>query len=178
MSDLDTTDGNNWTVAVFKCPRKNWTETLSKIFSELDKNEQVLIPHYTLRSFEKSTDSFTISLRILRKQESEENIKSHIKKCLKDYSYEIDPKAESYFFNFHQWIAHGSKSEKWTREQCKVLNKLSRFALKIINSDTTLEDRLSWTHLFSNMIAIFDYEKSVYSLETYPNILPLKYHHS
>jgi len=26
-----------------------------------------------------------------------------------------------------------------------------------------MEDRLEWTHLFSNMIAIFDYEKSYHS---------------
>jgi len=95
MAVPDTTDGSNWTVAVFRCPRKNWTEILSSFFSELDKQKLSLIPHYTIRSFEPSINSFIISFRILRKQENEGAVKSLIQKLIKGYDHEIDPKAGS-----------------------------------------------------------------------------------
>lgn len=128
MTGVDTTDGNNWTVAVFKCQRKNWTETLSSFFSELDKQEQSLIPHFTIRGFEPSTNSLTISLRIFRKQDHEAAIKSLIQKLLMNNTYEIDPKNSSLFSkNDHAWTSHGERNEHWTMERCKILSKLSRF---------------------------------------------------
>lgn len=173
----NTKEGNNWTVVAFKCPKKNWTETLSSLFSELDKQKEPLIPHYTIRSCEPITDSLIISFRILRKQEDEEKIKSLIQNVMKGYSYEIDPKKGSQFYNFHRWINHGNVKEHWTEERCQILSKLSRFALEIINSKTNLEDRIEWAHLFSNMIDVFDWEKIIRSSETYPNFYPpIVYH--
>ena len=174
----DTTEGSNWTVAVFRCPRKNWTEVLSSFFSELDKQKASFLPHYTIRSFEPKADYFMISFRILRKQEDEKAIKSLIEEFMKGYAYEIDPSTESFFSVFHKWIRHGERGAHWTEERCQILSKTSRFALEVINSNTSMEDRLEWTHVFSNMIAIFDYEKSYHSPETYPSIRLLKYHHS
>lgn len=178
MAVPDTTDGSNWTVAVFRCPRKNWTEILSSFFSELDKQKLSLIPHYTIRSFDQSTDSFIISFRILRKQENEGAIKSLIQKLIRGYDHEIDPKGGTLFSNFHAWICHGERRAHWTKERCQILSKISRFALEIINSNTSIEDKLEQAHLFSNMIAVFDYEKSYHSPETYPNIRLLRYHQS
>ena len=86
------TEGDNWTVVVFKCSRKNWTITLCNLFSELDKQKESLIPHYTIRSFDQKSNSLIVSFRILRNKEDEELIKSLIEKFMKGYSYSIDPK--------------------------------------------------------------------------------------
>ncbi len=94
-------EGNNWTVVVFKCPKKNWTEILNSFLSEVDKQKESLIPHYTIRNFEQTTDSLIISFRILRKQEDEEAVKSLIEKFMKGYAYEIDPKKESFLTRLH-----------------------------------------------------------------------------
>jgi len=169
MAVPDPTDGSNWTVVVFRCPRKNWTEILSNFFSELDKQKLSLIPHYTIRSFEPSTNSFIISFRILRKQEHEGSIKSLIEKFMKGYDHEIDPKAGTPFSSSHMWIRHEGRAEKWTKDRCQILSKISRFVLKIIKSDTSRDDKEDWTHLFSNMIAVFDLFKIYQSPETILN---------
>ena len=52
-----TEEGSNWTVVVFRCPRKNWTEVLRDLYSELDKQRLSLMPHYTIRFFDASTNS-------------------------------------------------------------------------------------------------------------------------
>ena len=164
-----TEEGNNWTVAVFRCPRKNWTETLRDLYSELDKQKLSLTPHYTIRKYERQSDSFIISFRILRRQKHEEAIKSLIEKFMNGYAYEIgDPKAETSFPDCHQWIRHGAKDAKWNKEKCEVLSKLSRLALEIIHSDTIMEERYEWLHLFANMTAIFQIEERVWTAETYP----------
>ena len=95
---------------------------------------------------------------------------------MKGYSYEIDPKEGSFFYIFHSWIIHGNITEHWTEERCQILSKLSRFVLEIVNSNTDLEDRIEWAHLFSNMIEVFDWEKIVTSSETYPDRCYMKYH--
>lgn len=163
-----TEEGSNWTVVVFKCPRKNWTETLRSLYSELDKQNQPLIPHYEIRFFEQRTDSFFITFRILRKREDERVVKSLIEKFMKGRDYEIDPKTGSQFSSYHAWIQHGDRSAKWTEEKCKILSRISRFALEIINSDTTWKDRYEWLHLFANMAAIFQIEEVAWTAETYP----------
>lgn len=169
MAVPDPTDGSNWTVAVFRCPRKNWTEILSSFFSELDKQKLSLIPHYTIRSFEPPTDSLIISFRILRKQENEGAVKSLMQKLIKGYDHEVDPKAGSFFSNFHKWIRHGERAEKWTKERCQIASKISRFVLEIIKSDTSRDDKEEWTHLFSNMAGVFDLIKIYHSPETILN---------
>jgi len=165
----NTTEGSNWTVAVFSCPRKNWIEVLSSFFSELDKQKSSFIPHYTIRSFEPSTDSFIVSFRILRKQENEGAIKSLIQKLVKGYDHEVDPKAGTAFSNFHMWIRHGGRDSKWTMERCRILSKISRFVLEIIKSDTSRDDKEAWTHLFSNMAGVFELFKIYHSPETILN---------
>lgn len=169
MAVPDATDGSNWTVVVFRCPRKNWIEVLSSFFSELDKQNFSLIPHYTIRSYELSTDSFIVSFRILRKQEHEGSIKSLIEKFMKGYDHAIDPKAGTLFSTFHTWIRHGERGSRWTKERCQILNKISRFVLEIIKSDTNREDKEEWTHLFSNMAGVFDLFKIYHSPETILN---------
>jgi len=166
---LSTEEGSNWTVVVFRCPRKNWTETLRSFFSKLDKQRLSLNPHYTIRSFESSTDSFIISFRILRKQEHEEPVKSLIEKLSKNYDHETDPKAGTTFSNYHMWIRHGEKDPRWTPERCHTLSKISRFVLEIMKSDTIRDDKEEWTHLFSNMAGVFDLFKIYQSPETILN---------
>jgi hypothetical protein len=166
---LSTAEGSNWTVVVFRCPRKNWTETLKSFFSELDKQRLSLNPHYTIRSFEPSTNSFIISFRTLRRQEHEESVKSLIEKFLKNYEHEIDPKAGTPFSNCHMWIRHGEKDSRWTPERCHILSRISRFVLEIIKSDTSRDDKEEWTHLFSNMAGVFDLFKIYQSPETILN---------
>jgi hypothetical protein len=164
----NTEEGTNWTVVVFRCPRKNWTETLRSFFSELDKQRLSMNPHYTMRSFEPSTDSLIISFRVLRKQEHEESVKSLIEKLLENYEHETDPKAGTTFSSFHTWIRHGEKDPKWTPERCHTLSKLSRFVLEIINSNTTFEQRREWLHLFANMSVIFQIKEELWTPETCP----------
>jgi len=166
-NDFPTTeDGNNWTTVVFRCPKKKWTETLKSFYSELDKQKLSLIPHYTIRSFDQETDSLMICFNILRKQQHEGEIRTLIEKLMNGYDHEIDPRHGTFFYNFHKWIHHGDRSEKWTTERCQILSKISRFVLEIVKSDTSREDKEEWTHLFSNMAAVFEKLKVYTSPET------------
>jgi hypothetical protein len=168
----NTEEGSNWTVVVFRCPRRNWTETLRNLCSELDNQGLSLMPHYTIRAFDPLTDSFMISFRILRQKIHEVAITSLLEKILKNYEHEIDPKGSSPFSQFHAW----GSTVGWTKDRCEILSKMSRFALESIKANTSMEVRLDWAHLFSNMIAIFDYEKRYRSPEIFPEIYLLKYH--
>lgn len=170
----NTEEGSNWTVVVFRCPRKNWTETLRNLYSELDKQGLSLMPHYTIRAFDPLTDSFMVSFRILRKREDEAAIASLLEKFLKEYQHEIDPKGSSRLSQYHEWRG----TIGWTKERCEILSKMSRFALESIKANTSMEVRLDWSHLFSNMIAVFDYEKRYQSPEIFPEIYLSKYHQS
>ena len=88
--------------------------------------------------------------------------------------YEIDPKGETPFAKYHMWRGLSG----WTKERCEILSKMSRFALESIKANTSMEVRLDWSHLFSNMIAVFDYEKRYQSPEIFPEIYLSKYHQS
>jgi hypothetical protein len=165
----ETEEGSSWTVAVFACPRQNWTETLRDLYSLLDKQGLSLIPHYTIRAFNRQNDSLLISFRVLRKQENEGAIKSLLEEFMKIYPHEIDPEAGSSFSNAHAWIRHGAKDPKRSLENCQTLSKLSRFVLEIFKSDTTRDDKEEWTHLFSNMTAMFDIFRIYQSPETILN---------
>lgn len=156
------------------CPRRNWTEILSNLFSELDKQKLALVPHYMLKGFDPSTDSLFVSFRIFRKQEHEKPIKDLVEKLLKDQKHEFDPKEPSPLAQCHDWRG----TVGWTREKCEIMSKISRLALEIINVNTSKKDRLEGAHDFSNMIAIFDWEKSFHCPETFPSICTLKYHQS
>jgi hypothetical protein len=160
-----TEEDSNWTVAVFRCPRRNWTETLSNLFSELDKQKLALMPHYTLRAFDPLTNSLIVSFRILRKQEHEKPIKDLVEKLLKDHEHEFDPRGQTRFAQYHAW----GSLVGWTREKCEILSKMSRLVLDIIRSDTSRDDKEQWTHLFSNMAVVFDLLKIYQSPETILN---------
>jgi hypothetical protein len=80
---------------VFKCPRRNWIETLRDFVSDLDNEALSFAPHYTIRAFDASTNSFSISLRILRRKEKEESVKSLIEKLMRNCEHETDPQAGS-----------------------------------------------------------------------------------
>jgi hypothetical protein len=136
---------------------------------QFDKLEFSFVPHYTIRSFESSTDSFIISFRILREQENGEVITSLIRELIKRYDHEIDPKTGTMFSNFHMWIRHGQENSKWTKERCQILSMISRFVLEIIKSDTRRDDKEEWTHLFSNMAGVFELFKIYHSPETILN---------
>ena len=169
----NTEEAGNWTVVVFKCPRKNWTETPNKLFSRLDEQKLALMPNYTLRRYEESSDSFFVSFRILREQRHEKAIRDLVDSCLEDLEHEFDPQEPSPFAQYHEWRS----TVGWTRERCEILSKISRFTLDITRSDTSLERRLDWTHLFSNMTAIFDIERSYHNPEVvFPKICWVKYH--
>ena len=92
-----------------------------------------------------------------------------MQKLIKGYDHEVDPKAGSFFSNFHKWIRHGERAEKWTKERCQIASKISRFVLEIIKSDTSRDDKEEWTHLFSNMAGVFDLIKIYHSPETILN---------
>ncbi len=171
----ETTEGSNWTVAVFRCPRKNWSEILSSFFSELGKLETPLIPHYKIVWYDQLTDSMTVSFRVLRKQEHEEPIKAQIDRFLKGYDHSIDPKEAEQLSIYHHWMTHGSTNAKWTRERCQILSKISKFVLEIIKSDTSRDDKEEWTHMFSNMAAVFEIFKIYSSPETILNPDTIQY---
>ena len=162
---LSTEEGSNWTVVVFRCPRKNWTETLRNLYSELDKQGLSLMPHYTIRFFDASTDSLIMSFRILRQKEDEAAITSLLEKFLKDYEHEIDPRGSSPLSQYHEW----RDTVGWTKDRCEILSKISRFVLEIIRSDTSRSDKEEWTHLFSNMAGIVEVIKIYWSPETMLN---------
>lgn len=161
-----TKKGSNWTVVVFKCPRMNWVHILRDLFSRIEQHKECMIPHYTIRTFEGASDSLVISLRVLRRREDEKLVKSTMAELIKDYDYQIDPTEKDSFYDYHKWIERGATSRKWTSERCVILSKISKFALEIIDSDTTKEDREEWAHLFSNVMAMFDVLKVYWSPET------------
>jgi hypothetical protein len=170
-------EGSNWTVVVFKCPRKNWTDILRSLFSELDRQKLALMPHYRLSGFDPSTDSLFFSFRIFRKQEQEESIKVLVEKLLKDQEHEFDPKGTNRFAQYHAWVG----TVGWTKEKCEILSKMSRFVLEIIGSETSIDDKEQWTHLFTNMVGLEEVIRIYYSLETILNPNPsqlrvAKYH--
>jgi hypothetical protein len=72
----NTEEGANWTVVVFRCPRKNWIQVLRRLYFELDKQGKSFIPHYKLRWEKAQPDYWIVSFRILRRQEQEEEVKS------------------------------------------------------------------------------------------------------
>lgn len=168
-----TEKGNNWSVAVFRLPLKNWVNVIRELPSFLKSHKEFLIPHYTIRAYE--GNSIIISFRILRNQQDEELVKSTIMDFLKDYEYEIDPIQGNKFYQYHAWISKGQSSSLWTNERCIILNKLSKFVSEIIDSDTTKEERIQWGHLFSNMMTISDFIRIIRSPETSPNLEPLYY---
>ena len=170
-----TIEGNSWTEVVFKCPRMTWVQILRDLFSHLEPYKECLIPHYVIRAFEPTNNSMIIEFRVLRRQEDEELVKSRIKEFLKGYDYQIDPEEGDQFYPYHKWIKKRATEQHWTRERCEILSKISRFVLKIINSDTTIEDKLEWGHLFSNMMAIFEGIYVHRSPETYPKSVALRY---
>jgi hypothetical protein len=149
----NTQEGRNWTVAVFKAPEE-WVETLRRFFSLLKGHKECLIPHYTVRA--SPTGSIFISLRVLRRQQDEDFVKSKIAEFLRGYEYEIDPREGDRLFEYYAWIAKDKTVDQWTKERCVTLNKMSKFALEVIDSKTEEGERLRWGHLFSNMMAIFD----------------------
>jgi hypothetical protein len=163
-----TEKGDNWTVVVFRCQRQHWTDILSDLMSELDKQGLAFIPHYTLRGFEASTSSLIVSFRILRKEEHEKAVKDLIDKALKGYDYEIDPDKGSAFSEQHKWFRHGQVEPDWNKEKCQALSKISRVVLEIINSDTGFEQRYQWLHLFANMSVIFQIEERCSAPEIFP----------
>jgi len=165
----NTKKGNNWTEVIFKCPRENWVQILRDFFSHVETQRECLIPHYMIRRFEQASDSLFIELRVLRKQEHEEIVKSKVIESIKDHNFQIDPEEGDSFYPYHQWIKKGATSQKWTRERCLILSKTSKFVLEIINSNTTKEDKEEWTHLFSNMMTVFDILKIYHCPETVIN---------
>lgn len=158
----DTEMEDNWTVVVFRCLRQNWTETLKHLFLKLEKKKEPLIPHYTIRMFDKTTDSFIISFRILREPKHEQMIRTLIEEFLEHSEFEINPKGETIFAKYHMW----RNPRGWTKERCERLNKLSRLALEVIESNSSFSDKEEVTHLFSNMVGIFDKERIYFSPET------------
>jgi hypothetical protein len=158
-----TEEGDNWTVAVFNLPRRNWTKILKSLLAQFDKNEG-RIPHYKIMFFDAAHDSFKISFRVLRRQENEGLIKARISETLSEYQPLIDPPKHDQ----HHWIEKGQRREHWTLERCQVLNKLSRFVLEIIDSETVLDERYKWLHLFANMSAIFQIKEKFWTAETFP----------
>jgi len=160
-----TEAGDSWTEVVFKCPRNNWVQVLRGFFSHIELCKECLIPHYTIRSFEPASDLLIIEFKILRRQQDEKLVKSKVMEFLKGYDYEVDPEKGDRLFPFHFWIKKGTTSPRWTRERCLILSKISKFVLEIINSDTVKEDKEEWTHLFSNMMAMFEVLKIYYSPE-------------
>ena len=158
-----TEDGSNWRVALFDLPRKNWTEILKGLLSQFE-NREARIPHYKIMRYIRESDSVQISFRVLRLQEHESLIKTNMA-ALSEYKPQIDlPKKEQ-----HHWIEKGLRIEYWTLERCQILNKLSKFVLEIIRSETTRDDKEEWTHLFSNMAGVFDLLRIYESPETILN---------
>ena len=169
-----TKEGNNWTVVVFKCPRNTWIQMLRELFGFLEQCEECLLPHFTVRSYD--TDSLFISLRILRRGEHKNLVESKIGESnIREFEHKIDPPENHPFYPYHAWIKKNTRGEIWTRVRCEILNKLSKFVLDIIESDTTLEDKIRWNHLFSNMTSVFELLRFAHAPETQKRIVPLRY---
>jgi hypothetical protein len=115
----DTEQASNWTVTVIKCARKNWTNIIKNLYSNIDAQKLSLMPHYTIRAYEGETDSLFVSFRILRYKKNENAIVALLDNLLKSYEYEIDPKEGSAFLQHHAWTS----TVGWTNERCAILVK-------------------------------------------------------
>jgi hypothetical protein len=154
-----TENGNNWTNVVLRCPRAKWAEILRGFFKQIKSSKECLIPHYKVWIFEPSKDLLVIEIRVLRRDRDVKFVKSKIAELLKGYDFQVDPQK-------HTWLAKKGSSPKWTRERCLVLSMISRFVLEIIDSNTSEQDKEEWAHMFSNMMTMFEVEKTYKSPET------------
>ena len=169
-----TEEGNNWTVFVFKCPRYNWIQVLRELFTFLSQCKECLLPHFTIRDYDET--SLFISFRILRREEHKALVESKILESnIRRFEHKIDPPKDHSFYRYYAWIDKNTCCEDWTRERCEILSKLSEFVLDVIESNTTLEDRIAMNHLFSNMTSVFELLRFVQAPEEAKRVIPLNY---
>ena len=169
-----TEEGNNWTVVVFKCPRYTWVQVLRGFFTFLSRCKECLLPHFTVRDHD--ANSLFISFRILRRKEDKALVESKILESnIRRLEHKIDPPKGHPFFRYYAWIGQNTRCERWTKERCEILSKLSKFVLDTIKPNTTLENRIEWNHLFSNMTSVFELLRFVQAPEKAKSVIPLEY---
>jgi hypothetical protein len=163
-SQLDTRNGNNWTVIVFHCLQSRWTKILVSLFEELNQTSYVQIPHFTIRrNNPRHPNQLFISLRILRNHSFEKDLHNKITNLLKSFqipldNYRIDPQFNEQgdiFESRHCWIAKGSQNDYWNFKRCKILNDLSKIAKDVAKKEgDNKNSRLNFAHLAYNMLGI------------------------
>lgn len=151
-----TEEGNNWTVVVFECPTADWKKVLVDLFDFFKKEEEVRIPHFTIRDFDhKGFQILKVSFRVLGNEDVEGRLGAFMKR--RQLKFKINPEKDDPEFggDLHGWIFKGERSNRWDRRRCVVLNRLSKVILYMALGDLfDFDSRLEIAHLAVNMLAL------------------------
>lgn len=155
---LDTTLGENWTVAAYTVEPIRWMDVTAGLFNRLTRLEEARLPHYTVRAWHPQIFTIT-SFRVLRRPEDEPRIVAELDEFMEGNrvaSYKIDPPDDDVDFRgCHAWIRKGETDSRWTPGRCRVLNQLSALAVKAHEEDVFDPDsRFEWAHHAVNMLAV------------------------
>ena len=155
---LDTTLGDNWTVAAYTVEPDRWMEVTAGLFNRLKGLAEAKLPHYTVKAWHPHIFTIT-SLRVLRRPEDEPKVVSELTthmKALGVASHKIDPSDDDVDFRgCHDWIRKGETDAHWTRGRCRVLNQLSALAVEAYEEGVFDPDsRFEWAHLAVNAFAV------------------------
>ena len=154
--DLSETNSlENWfSFIVFSTPQ-TWSEDASNIFTNLNEQKIGMIPHYTMRGINDSV--VIINFRFLKKGEMNNQ---NLIDLLSKYSYSF---YKPEYIDYFPWIKSPNDVLSWSKEKSITLHEISKFVTNINHYDEI--QRLSWSHLFANMMCVQDIMKIVYTSE-------------
>lgn len=155
---LDTTLGENWTVAAYTVEPIRWMDVTAGLFNRLTRLEEARLPHYAVRAWHPQIFTIT-SFRVLRRPEDEAKILNELDEFMEGNgvaSYKIDPPDDDVDFRgCHAWIRKGETDGRWTPGRCRVLNQMSALAVKASEEGVFDPDsRFEWAHLAVNMLGV------------------------
>lgn len=155
---LDTTLGDNWTVAAYTVEPDRWMEVTARLFNRFTSLEEASLPHYTVRAWHPQIFTIT-SFRVLRRPEDEPKMVTELDEFMKSMrvaSYKIDPPDDDVDFRgCHAWIRKGEEDSRWTPGRCRVLNQMSALAVKASEEGVFDPDsRFEWAHMAVNMFGV------------------------
>jgi hypothetical protein len=155
---LETTVGENWTVAAYTVEPNRWMDVTARLFNRLTGLEEARLPHYAVMAWHPQIFTIT-SFRVLRGTENEPKIVCELEEFMKSMrvaSYKIDPMDDDVDFRgCHAWIRKGEKDSHWTPGRCRILNQLSALAVKAYEEGVFDPDsRFELAHLSVNMLGV------------------------
>ena len=148
---IATQSRRNWTVRVFRCPTRRWSNILVELWRFIGDIEGADIPHFLIR--ETRGGSHIVSLRVLRDPSREQIVEEALSSFLVQHQLEHvqvqpdDPR--------DGWITDHDPT--WNRERCGLLNRLSEFVASLAESNMFgVDDRISMAHLFAIMLGLYE----------------------